>query len=164
MLTMMLLVAVGLVNCNKIKDSDLLEVTTLIVKNNPNASNVSVSIFEQVATLSGTVESDEAKSQIQSSIMGVEGVNSVVNNIRVVPPTPKIEAPIEVVISDQVRVATRKGKLNVHNKPGVQELVIAVVAHGDMLTILDKVSDEWWLVETKNGVSGYTYASYLEQQ
>lgn len=165
MFTLILLLSVGLAGCDSVKDSDLEEKATELITSNPNASNVSVTVLDKVATLSGTVESDATKRQIQSSVLRVDGINSIINNIQVVAPPSVIEEPVVVEeVSDQVRVATRKGKLNVHNKPGVQEHVITVVEHGEILTLLDKVSDDWWLIETQNGVKGYSYAPYLEQQ
>ncbi|MDD2475036.1 MAG: BON domain-containing protein [Dysgonamonadaceae bacterium] len=165
MLSVVFLLGVGLTNCDKVKDSELEEKATELIATNPDAGNVSVSVIDKVATLSGTVENEATKNQVQSSIMEVEGIKSVLNNIRVVPP-PKVEEPVivEEDVSDQVKVATRKGKLNVHNKPGVQEFVITVVQHGEMLTLVEKVSDDWWLIETQNGVKGYSHSRYLEQQ
>ena len=163
--TFVFLMGIGFVGCDNVKDSDLQDQANQVVASNPNASNVNVSVIDKVATLSGTVEDEATKSSVQSSVSGVDGIKSVINNIRVVPPPPKVEEPVVVEeVSNQVRVATRKGKLNVHNKPGVQELVIAVVDHGEILTLVDKTSDEWWLIETNSGLQGYSAASYLEEQ
>lgn len=164
MLILLFLLSAGLSSCDNVKDSDLQDEAVQLIATNPKTSNVNVTVIDKVATLSGTVEDDASKNSAQSSVLGVEGIKSVVNNIQVVPPPPKIEAPVVEEVSNQVKVATRKGKLNIHNKPGVQELVIAVVQHGEMLTLVDKVSDEWWLIETESGLQGYSAAFYLEHQ
>lgn len=163
-LTLMFFLGAILTSCTNVKDSDLEETATQIISSNPNATNVSVSVLDNVATLNGTVENDATKSRVQSSIMAIEGIKSVINGIKVVPPPPVYVEPVVEEVSNQLIVATRKGKLNVHNKPGVQEHVIAVVEHGEILTLIEKVSEDWWLIQTENGLQGYSAASYLEQQ
>lgn len=164
-LSLVFLLGVGLTSCANVKDSDLEETASQIISSSPNTANVSVSVVDKVATLSGTVEDEATKSKVQSSVMSVEGIKSVVNKITVIPPPPPVvEAPVVEEVTNQLIVATRKGKLNIHSKPGVQEHVIAVVPHGETLTLVEKVSDDWWLIQTENGLEGYCHASYLEQQ
>lgn len=163
-LTLVFLLGAGLISCNNVKDSDLEETATQVIASNPNASNVNVSVVDNVATLTGKVEDEATKSKIQSSVMAVEGVKSVVNKITVVPPPPVYVEPVVEKPTNQLTVATRKGKLNIHSKPGVQEHVIAVVPHGETLTLVEKVNDDWWLIQTESGLEGYCAASYLEQQ
>lgn len=164
MLTLVLLVGTGLAACSNVNDSDLQETAAQIVATNQDATAIDVTVTDNVATLSGVVEEESTKRKIESSVLAVEGIKSVVNNIRVVPPAPVYVEPVVEKVSDQLIVATRKGKLNVHNKPGVQELVIAVVDHGETLTLLEKTSDAWWFVRTESGLEGYCNAPYLEEQ
>ena len=165
MLTLLLLLGVGFTTCDNVKDADLQETANQIVETIQGASDVNVTVENHIATLSGTVEDEETKSKVESSVSAVEGVKSVVNKIKVVPPAPVVvEEPVVEKKSDQLIVATRKGKLNVHNKPGVEELVIRVVDHGETLTLLEKASDKWWLIKTEDGVEGYCYSPYLEKQ
>ena len=97
-------------------------------------------------------------------MLAIDGIESVINNIQLTPPAPVYVEPVVEKKSDQLIVATRKGKLNVHNKPGVQELVIAVVDHGETLTLVEKTSDAWWRIRTEGGLEGYSNAPYLEEQ
>ena len=165
MLSLLFLLGVGFTACEKVKDSDLQETATQITATIPDASDINITVNDGIATLSGTVEEEATKQRIASSVLSIEGVKSVVNNIKVVPPAPVVvEEPVVEKVSDQLIVATRKGKLNVHNKPGVEEYVITVVNHGETLTLLDKTSDKWWRIKTENGVEGYSYSPYLEEQ
>ncbi len=164
MLTLVLLLGTSFLACDNVKDSDLQETATQITATIQGAKDVRISVTDKVATLSGTVEDNATKSKIESSVMAVEGVDSVVNNIKVVPPPPVYVEPVVEKKSDQLIVATRKGKLNIHNKPGVQELVIAVVDHGETLTLVEKTNNDWWLVRTESGLEGYSNAPYLEEQ
>lgn len=164
MLTLALFLGAGFSACDNVKDADLQETATQIIATNQDAAGISVSVTDHVATLSGTVEDDATKRKVESSVLAVEGIKSVVNNIRVVPPAPVYVEPVVEKKSDQLIVATRKGKLNVHNKPGEQEHVIAVVEHGEILTLVEKTSDKWWRIRTESGVEGFCYSPYLEEQ
>lgn len=164
MLTLVLLLGTGFLACDNVKDSDLQEMATQIIAINRDAADISVSVNDHIATLSGTVEDDATKRKVESSVLAVEGIKSVVNNIQVVPPAPVYVEPVVEKKSDQLIVATRKGKLNVHNKPGEQEHVIAVVDHGETLTLVEKANEKWWYIRTENGVEGYCYSPYLEEQ
>lgn len=111
------------------------------------------------------MEEEAIKQKVESSVLAIEGVKSVTNQIEVIPTAPVvIEEPVVEKKSDQLIVATRKGKLNVHNKPGVEEYVITVVNHGETLTLLEKTSAKWWHIRTESGVEGYSYSPYLEEQ
>lgn len=164
MLTLLLFLGAGFLACDNVKDADLQETATQIVATNQNGTNIGVSVTDNVATISGVVEDMATKQKIGASVLAVEGIKSVVNNIKVVKPAPVVVAPVVVEKTGQLNVATRKGKLNIHSKPGVQELVIAVVSHGETLTLVDKTSEQWWLVRTEGGLEGYCNAPYLEEQ
>lgn len=163
-LSLVFLLSTGLMSCKKVNDADLQETATQITSTIQGASSINISINDQIATLSGTVEDEATKQRVESAVLAVEGIKSVINNIKVVPPPPVIVETVVEKVSDQLIVATRKGKLNVHDKPGVQEHVLAVVNHGETLTLLEKTSDKWWLIETEYGLKGYCYSPYLEEQ
>lgn len=165
MLSLVLLLGLGLTACDNVKDEDLQETANQITETIQGASNITVTVNDKIATLSGTVEDEATKRKVESSVQSVDGIESVVNNIKVVlPPPPVVVKPEVEEVSDQLVVATRKGKLNVHSKPGVQEYVITVVDHGETLTLLEKISEKWWLIKTDSGVEGYCYSPYLEEQ
>lgn len=162
-LGLVLLLGVGLTTCDNVKDADLQETATQIVSTIEDASAINITVNDHIATLTGTVENEATKQRVESSVLAVEGIKSVINNIKVVTPAAVIEEPVVEKVSNQLIVATRKGKLNVHDKPGVQEHVLAVVDHGEKLTLLEKTNDKWWLIETSYGLRGYCYSPYLEE-
>ena len=164
MLTLVLLLGAGQIACHNVKDSDLQATASQIVANIQNTGNIKVSVTDKVATLSGNLENDATKLKIEASVLAIDGIESVINNIQLTPPALVYVEPVVEKKSDQLIVATRKGKLNVHNKPGVQELVIAVVDHGETLTLVEKTSDAWWRIRTEGGLEGYSNAPYLEEQ
>jgi len=72
-----------------------------------SAPGVSASVKDQVATLSGTVDSEEARSEAQRAVSSIKNVKSVVNNIQV-----RAQAPAPVVNPDDTITTTVKSSLN----------------------------------------------------
>ena len=81
---------------SKPKDSDLQAAIESKISSNPDLSGTVVSVKDQVATLSGELKTDAAKSSAESSAQSVEGIKQVINNITIAPPPP---APAPVVIA-----------------------------------------------------------------
>ena len=88
LLTLFMLIGVGFVSCDNVKDTDLETKAIEALATNPDASDVDVMVVDKVATLSGSVADDATKGYVESTVQGVKGVKSVVNNIMVVPPAP----------------------------------------------------------------------------
>lgn len=65
-------------------------------------------------------------------------------------------------LGDRVKVVTQSGNLNIRKAPGTDEEIVAKAAHGEILTLLNKVDDQWWFIKTHTGIEGYCYAIYLE--
>ena len=106
LLSLVLLLGVGLVACDNVKDSDLEKSAMEIVATNPDAADVDVTVIEKVATLSGSVADDATKSYVESSVQGVKGIKSVVNNIMVIPPAPdytEINATLNAALPDALK-------------------------------------------------------------
>ena len=62
----------------------------------------------------------------------------------------------------QVRVITKEGNLNIRKGPGTDQPVVGKAAKGEIITLISKSGDQWWLVKTNDGEQGYSYAQYLE--
>lgn len=62
----------------------------------------------------------------------------------------------------QVRVITNEGNLNIRKGPGIDQPVVGKAAKGEIITLISKANDQWWLVKTNDGEQGYSYAQYLE--
>ena len=141
MLSLLLFVAAGFTACDNVKDADLEKNATEIIATNPDASNVDVMVLEKVATLSGTVEDDVTKSYVESSVQGVKGVKSVVNNIMVIPPAPdytEMDAMLNGALMDALKdhstvtaevkdgVVTLNGDIRKKDLPVLMEKVSAL--------------------------------------
>jgi uncharacterized protein YgiM (DUF1202 family) len=75
----------------------------------------------------------------------------VVMNVNVSPAAP----------GSQVKVTTERSNLNIRKGPGTDQPVVGKAAHHEIVTLVSRTNDQWWLVRTKNGEEGYAYAQYL---
>lgn len=106
MLSLVLLLGVGLMACDNVKDADLEKNAMEMIATNPDAADVDVMVTDKVATLSGSVADDMAKSYVESTVQGVKGIKSTVNNIMVIPPAPdytEFDAAISTALPDALK-------------------------------------------------------------
>lgn len=61
----------------------------------------------------------------------------------------------------KLEVVTQSSNLNVRKGPGVDQPIVGKAAHKEIVTLVSKHSDEWWLIRTKDGGEGYAHAQYL---
>ncbi|MBN8860204.1 MAG: SH3 domain-containing protein [Sphingobacteriales bacterium] len=61
----------------------------------------------------------------------------------------------------KVKVVTEKTNLNIRKGPGTDQPIVGKAAHNEIITLVSKSSDQWWLVRTDDGKEGYSYAQYL---
>jgi len=72
----------------KPKDTDVQAKITEKFTASPELMGASATVADGVATLTGEVKDDAAKTQAETSAKEVKGVKSVVNNLTVTPPPP----------------------------------------------------------------------------
>jgi len=65
------------------------------------------------------------------------------------------------VVGTNVKVATDSSNLNIRKGPGTDYPIVGKAAHDEVITLVSKSNDQWWLVRTKDGEEGYAYAQYL---
>lgn len=66
------------------------------------------------------------------------------------------------VEGSRVRVATQESNLNIRKGPGTDQPIVGKAAKGEVIILISRANDQWWLVRTKDGEEGYCYAQYLE--
>ncbi len=64
----------------------------------------------------------------------------------------------------KAKVTTDSTNLNIRKGPGTDQPIVGKAAHGEVVTLLSKPNDQWWLVKTDAGEEGYAYAQYLSPQ
>ena len=66
------------------------------------------------------------------------------------------------VAGSQVKVITESSNLNIRKGPGTDQPIVGKAAKDEIITLISRANDQWWLVRTKDGEEGYCYAQYLE--
>lgn len=61
----------------------------------------------------------------------------------------------------KVQVVTENSNLNIRKGPGTDQPIVGKAAKGEIITLVSKANDLWWLVRTNDGEEGYSYAQYL---
>ncbi|MBF6629264.1 MAG: SH3 domain-containing protein [Proteiniphilum sp.] len=71
---------------------------------------------------------------------------------------------IKTAVTDggKVKVVTRESRLNIRKGPGTDQPIVGKAEKGDIITLISKANDLWWLVCDNDGEEGYCYAQYLE--
>ncbi len=65
------------------------------------------------------------------------------------------------VAGAKVQVVTERSNLNIRKGPGTDQPIVGKAAHKEIITLVSKANDQWWLVRTDEGEEGYAYAQYL---
>lgn len=66
------------------------------------------------------------------------------------------------IAGSQVRVITESSNLNIRKGPGTDQPIVGKAAKDEIITLISRANDQWWLVRTKDNEEGYCYAQYLE--
>jgi uncharacterized protein YgiM (DUF1202 family) len=61
----------------------------------------------------------------------------------------------------KAKVTTEKSNLNIRKGPGTDQPIVGKAAHNEIVTLVSKTNDQWWLIRTDAGEEGYAYAQYL---
>ena len=65
------------------------------------------------------------------------------------------------VAGAKVKVTTETSNLNIRKGPGTDQPIVGKAAHNELVTLVSKANDQWWLIRTDDGEEGYAYAQYL---
>jgi len=61
----------------------------------------------------------------------------------------------------KLEVVTQSSNLNVRKGPGTEDEIVGKAAHGEIVTLVSKQNDQWWVIKTQSGVEGYAHSQYL---
>ena len=62
----------------------------------------------------------------------------------------------------RVRASREEAGLNIRKGPGTEQPIIRQAAQHEIIVLLGRATDQWWLVRTENGEEGYCYTQFLE--
>ncbi|MEA5129691.1 MAG: SH3 domain-containing protein [Proteiniphilum sp.] len=71
---------------------------------------------------------------------------------------------VKTAVTDggKVRVVTQESRLNIRKGPGTDQPIVGKAQKGEIITLISKANDQWWLVRDVDGEEGYCYSQYLE--
>lgn len=104
--TLIFAFGVGVTSCNQVNDADIQSAAQELLDANPELAGITVTVQNKVATLTGTVSDDSAKSYAESVVAGVKNVTSVVNQVEVIPPASDhsaLDAAINAALPDALK-------------------------------------------------------------
>ena len=105
--------------------------------------------------ISGTTSTNDAKDAVWNALGAIDATYSASDiNIDVQVSGLAAGTPLTVV--------TESSNLNIRQEPSTEAAVVGKAAKGEIITLISKSSDQWWLVKTNDGEQGYSYAQYLE--
>lgn len=119
-----------------------------------NVSNLQVREQDGILYLDGTAPSGAVKDQlwdIYNTIDPNYATGDLVLNVNVA---------IDVTVT-QVKVVTESSNLNIRKGPGTDQPIVGKAAHNEIITLVNRSNEQWWLVRTNDGEEGYCYAQYL---
>lgn len=61
----------------------------------------------------------------------------------------------------KAKVTTDTTNLNIRKGPGTDQPIVGKAAHLEIVTLVSKTNEQWWLIRTDSGKEGYAYAQYL---
>lgn len=64
----------------------------------------------------------------------------------------------------KLKVVTESSNLNIRKGPGTDQPIVGKAAHNEIVTLVSKTNDLWWLIRTDAGEEGYSYARYLSTE
>ncbi|MGZ8558132.1 MAG: SH3 domain-containing protein [Chitinophagaceae bacterium] len=117
-------------------------------------SNLQVREQEGVLYINGEAPSGSVKDQLWNIYNKIDPdflSGDVVMDVNVAAAAPGSKA----------KVTTEKSNLNIRKGPGTDQPIVGKAAHHEMVTLVSKTNDQWWLVRTNDGEEGYAYAQYL---
>ena len=66
-----------------------------------------------------------------------------------------------VTSGSEAKVTTKESNLNIRRGPGTDQPIVGKAAKDEIVTVINKTSEQWWLVRSKDGEEGYAHSQYL---
>jgi Bacterial SH3 domain len=66
-----------------------------------------------------------------------------------------------VVEGAKLKVTTNRSNLNIRKGPGTDHDIVGKAARHEIVTLVTKENDQWWVIRTDDGEEGYSYTQYL---
>lgn len=76
-----------------------------------------------------------------------------------------INIDIEITGLDKgtpLTVDTENSNLNIRQEPSIEGVILGKAAKGEVVTLVEQSSNDWWKIKTQDGEEGYAYSRYLK--
>ena len=61
----------------------------------------------------------------------------------------------------KLKVTTNRTNLNIRKGPGTDQDIIGKASLGEVVTLVSKENDQWWVIKTDDGEQGFCFTQYL---
>ena len=61
----------------------------------------------------------------------------------------------------KLKITTNRSNLNIRKGPSTNDEIIGKAARHEIVTLVRKENDQWWVIKTDDGEEGYSYTQYL---
>ena len=130
---------------------------TSVVSAAQAAGVADLKVVEQdgILYISGTTSTNDAKDAVWNALGAIDASFSASDiNIDV-----KVSG---LAAGASLTVATEQSNLNIRQEASTEAAVVGKAAKGEIVTLVEQTSGEWWKVSTKDGEEGYAYSRYLK--
>jgi len=101
--------------------------------------NASGNVKQQLWDIYGKLDPDFASGDLMLNINSVAGVTE----------------------GSKLKVTTKESNLNIRSGAGTDFPVTGKAARGEIVTLVKKENDQWWVVKTEKGKEGFAFTQYL---
>ncbi|WKS94417.1 SH3 domain-containing protein [Riemerella columbina] len=122
---------------------------------NANIDNLSVQEQDGILYISGTTNSTDTKDLVWNALETVDATFTATD----------INVDIQVTgipAGTNLTVVTEQSNLNIRKEPSTEADVVGKAGKGEIVTLVEVATGDWWKIKTKDGEEGYAYARYLK--
>lgn len=129
--------------------------TVVAAAQNAGIANLQVREQDGILYISGDATTTEAKDTVWNALGVIDATYSASDiNINV--------QVAGLVAGTNLTVVTEESNLNIRQEPSTEAAIVGKAAKGELVTLVEQSSNEWWRIRTSDGEEGYAYARYLK--
>ncbi len=129
--------------------------TVVAAAQNAGIANLQVREQDGILYISGDATTTEAKDAVWNALGVIDATYSASDiNINV--------QVAGLVAGTNLTVVTEESNLNIRQEPSTEAAIVGKAAKGELVTLVEQSSNEWWRIRTSDGEEGYAYARYLK--
>ena len=109
---------------------------------------------DSILYISGNTSTSVAKNKVWNALGAIDATYSASD----------INIDVQVAglaAGTSLTVDTESSNLNIRQEPSTEGVILGKAAKGEVVTLVEQSSDEWWKIKTKDGEEGYAYSRYL---